>query len=112
MAGGINHAKQIVIDEATCLAEKLQNGESGCAVTQGKAISLIVKMITPLYMNEFMTVEECENRHNTKRTSLTKIRIGPLSIEGRLSSAMVASIPSIMCCGFCVFILGKSEGWW
>ena len=109
MAGGINHAKQIVIDEATCLAEKLQNGKSGCVETQGKAISLIVKMITPMYMNEFITVQECESKC---KIGTTKIKIGAFSIEGKLSAAMVASVAPLVCCGFCVYMLGKAESWW
>ena len=114
MAHGDNHAKQIVIDEATRLADKLQNDKAGCAETQGKAVALLVKMITPLYEAEFMTVEECERVHRSSNGSkkITRLKIGPVEVEGPLTSAILVNIAPIACCALCVFTLGKVQNWW
>lgn len=114
MAHGDNHAKQIVIDEATCLAEKLQNGNAGCAETQGRAVALLVKMVTPLYAAEFMTVEECKSVHQNgnPRKKLTRLKIGPVEVEGPLTSAILVNIAPIVCCAACFFALGKMQNWW
>lgn len=116
MAHGDNHAKQIVIDEATRLADKLQNDKAGCAETQGKAVALLVKMITPLYEAEFMTVEECErvhqNSNGSKKIARLKLKIGPIQVEGPLTSAILVHIAPIACCILCVFTLGKVQNWW
>ena len=112
MSHGHNHAKQIVIDAATCLADKLQNGDSGCVETQGRAIALIVKMITPLYQAEFITVQECSNLRSKKATKITKLKIGPFSFEGQLTSALVSSVSPVLCCGALAYMLGKAQGWW
>lgn len=114
MTHGDNHAKQIVIDEATCLADKLQNGDAGCAETQGKAVALLVKMITPLYQAEFMTVGECERVHqsNNGRKKSTRLKIGPVEIEGTITTAILVNIVPIACCVMCIFAVGKSQNWW
>ncbi len=111
MAHGDNHAKRIVIDEATRLADKLQNGSAGCTETQGKAIALLVKMITPLYEAEFMTVEECERVHRDAKgnKSITKLKFGPFSIEGFLNPSVIVPIA---CCALCLFTLGRVQNWW
>ena len=118
MAGGINHAKKIVIDEAICLAEKLQNGDAACAETQGKAIALIVKMITPLYEAEFITVEECRRKHAHKTTNadvekkIIKLKLGPLALEGNFSPMLFLVLLMMVGFGCLIYALGKSETWW
>ena len=114
MAHGDNHAKQIVIDEATRLANKLENGSAGCAETQGKAVALLVKMITPLYEAEFMTVEECGRVHRSSNWSkkITRLKIGPVEVEGPLTAAILVNIVPIACCILCFFTLGKGQNWW
>ena len=115
MPGGINHAKKIVIDEAACLAEKLQNGKSNCVETQGKAIALIVKMLTPLYEADFVTVEQCRKTHeNLKKEEsesgeLTELAVGPMHIKGKIN---VAYLLIFLCLAGVVFAIGKTEGWW
>jgi len=111
MAHGDNHAKRIVINEATRLANKLQNGGAECTKTQGEAMALVVKMITPLYEAEFVTVKECERVHrrskgNKKRT---RIKIGPFEIEGFLNPSVIVPIA---CCALCLFTLGRVQNWW
>jgi hypothetical protein len=118
MAGGIYHAKKIVIDEATCLANKLQNGGASCPETQGKAIALIVKMITPLYEAEFVTLEECRIRHDLIKNNgnsdkkIIKLKLGPVGIEGNVNPILMLAILTICCFGGLIFILGKAEKWW
>ncbi len=114
MAHGDNHAKQIVIDEATRLADKLQDGSAGCAETQGKAVALLVKMITPLYEADFVTVEECERVHRSPNGSkkITRLKIGPVEVEGPLTAAILVNIAPIACCALCFFTLGKVQNWW
>jgi len=113
MAYGDDHAKQIVIGEAKKLADKLQNGNSGCIKTQGQAIALIVEMITPLYMAKFITVNQCDIRHKKfKAPKTTRIKIGPIEIEGTITSALLINLIPLACCGILGFILGKSQGWW
>ena len=114
MAHGDNHAKRIVIDEATYLADKLQNDSAGCAETQGKAVALLVKMITPLYEAEFMTVEGCERVHRKPNGSkkITRLKIGPVEVEGPLTAAILVNIAPIAFCILCFFTLGKVQNWW
>ncbi len=114
MAHGNNHAKQIVIDQANCLAEKLENGHSSCVKTQGRAIGLLVKMITPLYKAEFVTVEDCKQSHDRMQTDkkITKIKIGPVAIEGPLTTAIILQSGPVLVCGFVIFLVGKIQSWW
>lgn len=116
MASGNNHAKRIVIDEATKLAEKLENGDSGCVKTQGRAISLLIKMITPLYMAEFVTIKECQEMHDkskkVKAVRITRLKIGPVQIEGPIIATLLANSMPFACCGALVFIIGKLQNWW
>ena len=114
MPHGDNHAKQIVIDEATCLADKLQNGNAGCKETQGRAIALLVKMITPLYQAEFVTVQECRIEHakflKVKKT--TRIKLGPFEVEGAFTTALLVNCIPLICCVATVFMAGKMQKWW
>ena len=113
MAGGNNHAKQIVIEEAECLAKKLQNGNAGCAQTQGRAIALLVKMITPLYEAEFVTIEQCNKVHRTSKVAkFTRLKIGPVEIEGRATTALILNSIPLICCIGMFFVIGKTQGWW
>ncbi len=115
MAHGNNHAKQIIIDQATSLAEKLQNGDSSCLKTQGRAIGLLVLMITPLYKAEFVTVDECKQSHDkmlTNKKKITKIKIGPIVIEGPLTTTILLQSGPILFCGIVVFLVGKIQSWW
>jgi len=113
----INNAKKIVIEEATCLANKLHDGDSNCTETQGKAIALIVKMVTPLYEAEFVTIEECRKNHEllTKKNEngeLTELAVGPMKIKGKIGRINFTMILVIMCMIGVVFAIGKTEGWW
>ncbi len=119
MSGGINHAKQIVIDEAKCLADKLQNGSAGCAQTQGKAIALLVKMVIPMFSAEFITVGDCEeckekrsNIKTSKNLNSTKLKVGPITIEGPITSALIVSLTPLLCLGGVIFMAGKMQSWW
>jgi hypothetical protein len=114
MAGGDNHAKQIVMDEAARLADKLQNGNAGCMETQGRAIGLLVKMITPLYTAEFVTAQECrESRAKIKSVKgISRIKIGPVEIEGQVTKALLAHSIPLICCGLVIFMAGKLQNWW
>jgi len=114
MAHGDNHAKRIVIDEAERLANKLQNGGAGCTETQGEAVALLVKMITPLYEAEFMTVEACERVHRKTKGSkkITRLKIGPFEIEGPMTTAILVNIAPVACCTLCFFALGRMQNWW
>ena len=115
MANGENHAKKIVIDEATDLADKLQNGHGADPSTQGKAIGLLVKMITPLYEAEFVTIEGCRAMHDqaaAKTAKTTKIKIGPVEYSGPVSSAVIMNIGPTICCGGMFYAVGRGQGWW
>ena len=113
MAGGINHAKQIVLDQANGLAEDLQNGHAGDLDKMGRLLALQVKMITPIYEADFVTTADCaKSRENEKLAKVTKFKVGPVSIEGRLSTAVVSAATPILCCAMILFGVGKAEGWW
>jgi hypothetical protein len=138
MANGVNHAKKIVIDEAEGLADQLQNGAAGDTQVQGKAIGLIVKMITPLYEADFVTVETCaatrsqcnesiiskideaiengklrtEELIDPKNMSKAALKLGPLELKGGvvpMASILVAFLSPV---AGMVFLIGKFEGWW
>ena len=113
MVHGINHAKQIVIGEAECLVEELQNGGAGCVETQGKAIALIVKMITPLYEADFVTAEECQQRHNENKSNrATKLKIGPIEIEGLITTTLLVNSIPLICSIVVIYMTGKGQNWW
>ena len=113
MTGGNNHAKQIVIEEAEDLAKDLQNGHAGDLERIGKLTALIVKMIKPLYMNEFVTIQQCIQMHSkTNSIKVGRIKLGPLEISGPVTrTLMVNAIPLIYCIGI-TFLLGKAKSWW
>ena len=114
MAGGNNHAKQIVIGEANKLVADLQNGHAGDLEVHGRAIGLIVQMVTPLYEAEFVTVQECREVHKTtkKEGKITKLKFGPLQFEGQITTALLLNILPFACCGFLFYILGRVQNWW
>jgi hypothetical protein len=138
MANGVNHAKQIVIEEATDLAEQLQNGGAGDTQIQGKAIGLMVKMITPLYQADFVTVEVCaatrsqcnqsildkideavqkdeirsENLLNPAGAAKTCLKLGPLELKGAVVPIAVVLAILLVPTVSVIFITGKIEGWW
>jgi len=117
MANGNNHAKQIVIGEANTLAAKLKNGSAGDAAVQGQAIGLIVKMITPLYEADFVTIPDCDKlRKDLKgappKKRPMKIKVGPVAFEGFVSQTVLLSIPSIISSLCIIFAVGKMQNWW
>jgi hypothetical protein len=112
MANGVNHAKQIVVDEATQLANDLQNGHAGDPHTQGRAIGLLVKMITPMYTADFVTVEECRKQHAPKPANQIKLKAGPFGFEGDLTPSLMLCGVVFGCFGGLLFIIGKTQGWW
>lgn len=112
MAGGNNHAKQIVIEQAESLSADLQNGHEGDLGKMGRLLALQTKMITPMYEADFVTMEDCAKNHKGNGDGITKIRVGPISIEGKLSTALIQSGCTIMCCVGVIFAIGKAESWW
>jgi hypothetical protein len=109
---GINNAKKIVIDEANELANELKNGNSGDIQVQGKAIALLVKMISPLYSAEFVTVEDCKAKHESlskEDVEITDLSVGPLHIKGRVNALIIMII--VLAAGV-IFAIGKTENWW
>ncbi len=119
MAGGDNHAKDIVIQQAEALAKKLQNRNGGCPETQGQAIELITKMIIPLYEARFVTESECLNNTEkmtriidkikaAKSVKSSRIKIGPVEVEG----PMVYIINCVPVIFGVLFIVGKLKQWW
>lgn len=120
MPGGVNHAKKIVIDEANCLVDKLKNGGSNKIETQNEALGLIVKMITPLYAAEFVTIEElekCQDKHKViidgkvnkdNKDGVTELSVGPMRIKGRINIEYVFIIICMIGVAYAIF---KAEGW-
>ena len=112
MANGINHAKKIVVDEAESLAKELQNGHAGDPHYQGRAIALIVKMITPLYVADFVTKDECLKQHDVLRAGkVVKLKAGPFCFEGSISPALVLVGSIAVTAVILLFVAGKLKGW-
>lgn len=105
MAGGEQHAKQTLVDETERLSAQLRNGHSGDITKIGELLILVTKMMVPMYMNVFVTAEECDKK--SKKGVLARMKIGPVSIQ-----APVMFIAYLLPYVGLVFILGKSEGWW
>lgn len=110
-----NYAKQIVLEEAGHLAKSLQNGKSGDPETQGRAIGLLVKMITPLYEADFVTKQECLLSHDVlvkqmkslQKTETKKVNLkaGPLQFEGAITPLIaVLAIAGIAIAGMIYLI--------
>ena len=137
MANGVNHAKKIVIDEATSLADQLQNGGAGDTHLQGKAIGLMVKMITPLYEADFVTTQSCAAIRMECREEASKIhdkittdvieqcsklspikttkavmKLGPLELQGTVVPIAAILLVLVLPTAAVTFIMGKSQGWW
>ena len=109
------------------LAEKLQNGGADCLKTQGKAIALLVKMITPLYEAEFITVDqfvkreaELRNELFKKRTpqqikqdsAVMKLKVGPVEIAGGNTASACLSIFLLSPLVIFVYMVGRVQNWW
>jgi hypothetical protein len=112
MTRGVNTAKQIVIDEANGYADKLKNGGAEDMETIGRAVGLLTKMVVSIYQCDFVTVEECKKMHLKSKGRHTRIKIGPLEFEGKVSAAVITSMIPLICCGILGFALGKANGWW
>lgn len=112
MANGENTAKQIVIDEANALASKLENGHTGDLPTIGRLMVKHNKMLTSIYACNFVTVEQCQRMQERRNSKNTKIKIGPIEFEGKISAAVFSSLLPLLCCGVLGFALGKANGWW
>lgn len=113
MANGINHAKKIVLDEAEELARQLQNGHAGDQHTQGRAIALLVKMISPLYVADFVTADECKLQHPASSAAKRiNVKAGPFAFEGEFNATAFVSMLAISSVGLVIFMLGKIENWW
>lgn len=142
MANGINHAKKIVLDQAQELAHNLQNGNSGDQHLQGKAIGLVIQMITPLYEADFTTTEACEKiralrdkviidkldsldakrdqteaaresrRKATDQKGPATLKLGPLELKGSVVPIFVILGILLVPSALIMYILGKTSGWW
>lgn len=115
MAGGINHAKQIVIDEATDLVKKLNEEGLDDPKVNVQATSLILRMITPMFAAEFVTVDDCKQKHKSMRDpdkKLVKLRLGPFAVEGNFSPLIFMMLFMMVGIGCLIYALGKSETWW
>ena len=115
MAAGVNHAKQLVLDQANCLVEKLQNGNSQCPETQGRALGLVLKMITPMFEAEFVTVQDCKKTHEknlSKGNKVTRIKVGPVEIEGAITTTLLLHGTNFLFGAGLIFMIGKVQNWW
>lgn len=135
MSHGSNNAKQIVIDEAMELAEALQNGSAGDSKVQGKAISLLVRMLTPIYKADLVTIQECEHarkrchdsvletieeRHQTPQEIAYKaanskakmhMKLGPIEFSGGIVPVAFVIIAWMSPFIGTFYVLGKVENW-
>ena len=113
MAGGNNSAKKIIVGQARDFSKKLKNGSCGCVETQGKAIALLIDMVIPAYMAEFVTVNQCKKMHiESKKPKTTRIKIGPVEIEGTVTTTLLTSLTPLFCVSGVIFMVGKMQGWW
>lgn len=116
MAGGNNHAKQLLVDQGDALADDLQNGHAGDLKKIGNLAALTFKMMTPMYMNEFVTREDCINLHaasDLKRPMRsTRLKVGPVEIEGHVTTTLLLICVPLVSLGGVIFMAGKMQSWW
>lgn len=112
MTKGINTAKQIVIDELEGLSKKLDNGSEGDLAVMSRHMVLQGKMLVSIYQCEYVTVEECQKIHKVAVRKTTRIKVGPVEFEGKISSAVLINIVPVCFCGILLYALGKSLNWW
>ncbi len=105
MAGGEQHAKQTLVDETERLSNDLRNGHAGDISKIGELLILVTKMMIPMYMNVFVTEEDCKKRSKTGKFST--IKIGPVTVH-----APIMLIINLMPTGIMLFVLGKMQNWW
>lgn len=124
MSAEVNHAKKIVVEEAAQLADELQNGNGGDLSTQGRAIGLIVKMITPLYEADFVTTQECGKLREDLRGEFipgvltefkeagSTLKFAGVELSGKPVTALLLKAMGLV--PFCVlfFMMGKLLKWW
>jgi hypothetical protein len=114
MANGINHAKKILIDETLSNVTKLENGSAGDLHVIGRTLSKVARITCAMYENDFVTEQTCLSRHEAAKKSKknTRLKIGPVEIEGPMTTALlVHSIPLACCCAV-LFMVGKLQNWW
>jgi len=125
MANGVNHAKQLVLNQVTDLAKEadglahdLQNGKSGDLHVISKALVLVIKtsnltsqMMAAIYPLDIVTMDVCQEQHRQLTiTKKSKFKIGPLEFEGVINPTSFLAVVSLVLAG--VFVVGKIENWW
>ncbi|MCP4612091.1 MAG: hypothetical protein GY845_25620 [Planctomycetes bacterium] len=126
MSFGEDTAKDVVLGRAKELTNKavaistaIQNGDAENTQVQGKRLeylvesqSLIISMLAPLYKAEFVTKQDCEERHKEKEKPLSKIKIGPVEYQGSISNIMLVVICMLVPSMIMIYMLGKINKWW
>lgn len=114
MVNGNNHAKQILIEDTLAHVKKLENGSAGDIAIIGRTLSKVAKISCAMYENDFRTVESCEDirkSDKSKNTKTAKLKVGPVSIEGPITTTLLLNSIPLVCCGILLFALGKIQNW-
>jgi hypothetical protein len=125
MSYGEQSAKKHIVSEANELLVKtrdmaadIQNGSAGDVKTHGRMLGLlaegqshIISMLTPMYMAEFVTRQDCDAIHKDKGKTASRIKIGPFEYQGPLTSIFMIFLLSLAP-WFLFFVYGKQLAWW
>jgi len=120
MANGENHAKKILIEDTLANAKKLKNGSAGDIKLIGHTVSQVAEISCAMFEQDFQTISGCNKKHKEMMENLKpkatdkpmKIKIGPVSFEGFITPALIASLPPVIACAGVVYVIGKVQGWW
>jgi hypothetical protein len=132
MPNGTNSAKQTLVDEVNRLLHDVDTGDINISAQETflHALTLMLRMLSPMFMADYVTTEECRSQHRAllrpKKDVKSSIednnddelhedigfKIGPLSINGHLSQFIILVLLNIICIAGVVFAIGKAEQWW
>lgn len=116
MTNGNNHAKKILIDDLNSSVKKTEESAGDIAVI-GDTVCKTAKIVAAMFENNFRTVEDCDATHKEFKDKLKagktmKVKLGPASFDIPMTPALIAILPSFICCGACFVMLSKLLNWW
>lgn len=112
MAHGEDNAKKVVLSQADSIQHLLENKNSkGDPEVHGAGILLLMQMIRPLFMAQFVTEDECESRREELEEHFSDRRVTPVVIPAKTplsnKGALVTITGILAACTTVLRLFGK-----